>query len=114
MTTHPNTYGYVYEKLYVAASGLAAGTGTLQQRIENTWAAAIMRLKESDFPEGELRAKFQAVVHKMTDAPADPIRGTVAVATARMNEAEAQEVAETIFTLFASIAELDALARGPS
>ena len=106
-----NEFSYVYEKLFSAVSILAAGAGSVQSRVEHAYYSAFLRLQPSDFSVADLRKTFEAVKNGMTNAPSDGDRGTVAVAASRMSDETATKVAEAILSLFARIAELDALAQ---
>ena len=100
-------YGYAYEKLMLAVDGLATSPSRIQTRLENTYSACFMRLRDTDFPEGRNRDLFTSIYQRLTDAPDDPVRGKVSVATARMSDEEASKLASDILSLFHRIAALN-------
>jgi hypothetical protein len=77
---------HVYETLKVGMDILAGGTGTIQERLRETW-IAIHTLKGDDFPL-ELRDDF----HKFSDALTTGVR-----------DDEAREIALLFVQLFAQV-----------
>lgn len=42
---------YTWEKLLTTVDSLATGKGSIQERLDNAWVIALMRLEVDDFPE---------------------------------------------------------------
>lgn len=64
---------YAWEKLYNAVGTLAAGQGTLRQRLRSTYSDHLVRLFKPDhhFPWPSLRARFEAVMADLDDGRVD-------------------------------------------
>ena len=60
MPLEPNS-GYVWEKMLTAV-GSMCGEGSLEERLSDASVSALMRLKEDDLPEGELRESLEYVL----------------------------------------------------
>jgi len=98
----------LWEKLYPAAWKLARSADPINDRIGEAF-RAIRDLKGEEFPPEE-RIIYNEITDRMTRAGAvvenGVIRtGAVANTLATMKEAEACEIAESIFELFVQVAE---------
>ena len=100
---------HVYETLKIGIDALAASTGTIQERLWNTW-LAIHTLKDDDFPL-DLREDFRKLSDILTTPEqsaidADPEVRSVSrarVACERLDGEHARELALQIVELFAHV-----------
>ena len=99
----------LWEKLYPAAWKLARSADPIHTRIGDAF-RAFRDLNGEEFPPEE-RLVYNEITARMTRAGAIVENGTIktgAVANtlASMTEAEASEIAESIFELFVQVAEI--------
>jgi hypothetical protein len=92
-------------RIFLAATRtLAVHTGSLQQRLADTYADHLLQVVARDLPT-DLRPTFQGLEESMNAADADdedPFRA----ATQRLSDAEATQQIERIIALFARLAGL--------
>ena len=96
------SYGYAWEKFYVAVGALASATGTIQERLLGAYVNALMRLDvlHIELPR-ELAERFKAVSTALTQA-LDQGEGAVAAIT----DEDASKIASEIVSLYDSICRL--------
>ena len=86
---------YAWEKLHVAVLILAAGTGSLRDRLEDAYTSSLIRLRpERHFPWPDLRQRFEDLKREM--AP----DGQFTVALAMWPEEDLKRIAEGIVGLY--------------
>ena len=86
---------YAWEKLHVAVLILAAGTGSLRERLEDAYVSSLIRLRpEHHFPWPELRQSFEDLKQEM--APG----GNIQVALSAWPEEDLKRIAEGIVGLY--------------
>lgn len=95
--------GYTWEKLYVAVSTLAAGQRSIQERLEDAYISALIRLKADDLPD-DLQDDFRKLQDELTNVEPVGNEGSVAVSTRAMNGDRASEIAEQIVSMFTHVA----------
>ena len=92
---------YRKEKLYLAVSSLAAGTGTLRERFEEAYSVALARLRGEDFPEDELRRQLLSIHNTLAKVlPIAERTGRLSFAMDALSEEQLQELAEQVLSLF--------------
>ena len=90
---------YAREKLQTAVLILAAGTGTLRERLEDAYVSSLIRLRpEHHFPWPELRQRFEDLMEEL--APS----GDVKTALASWPEHDLKRIAEGLVGLADGIA----------
>ncbi len=96
-----NQYGYVWEKLYLAASTLV-GAASIQQRL--LWAALSSHtLKSKDFPD-DLQDQFETLWQALTSKDArNEEEGALHATILTMSDDKASLYADQIFELFHEI-----------
>lgn len=100
---------HVYETLKIGVDTLAAGTGSIQARLQEAW-TVIHALEEDDFPL-ELRNDFHKLLDALTTSPrlavnADPGDhpiGQARAADERLDDETARELALLVVQLFAHV-----------
>ena len=87
------------EKLYLAVSALATGTGTIQDRLTEAFAFNLSLLKQDDGPNDLMRKIFDLTA-RMTRQSAKGEEGTVAATAAILSDQEAMEIAADVLSLY--------------
>lgn len=95
------TMGYVTEKFYEAVHTLV-GEGFLRDRLAGA-ALALIRLREEDIPEGELRTKIVGIIEDLTRVESTGDEGNIAATTTEMDDVEAHDLAERILSMFVEL-----------
>ncbi len=86
---------YAWEKLHNAVLLLAAGSGSLRDRLEDTYSSGLMRLRpEHHFPWPDLRQRFEDLMQDM--APG----GQFKAALASWPDEDLRRIAEGIVGLY--------------
>lgn len=94
-----------YERLYKAVDSLSTGTSSLQKRLEYA-AISLVPLIAREFPD-DLQSEFDSIMEALSNKPEKVEgEGTIAATTRQMPDEKAQEIAESILSLFASVADL--------
>jgi hypothetical protein len=58
--------GYTWEKLYVAVGALAAGEGTLRDRLDSAAVSALIRLEPADLPTADTQERFAILMQDLS------------------------------------------------
>ncbi len=86
---------YAWEKLHVAVLALAAGSGSLRDRLENAYVSSLMRLRpEHHFPWPDLLEEYEDLKREM--AP----EGHFKITLASWPEEDLKRIAERIVSLY--------------
>ena len=100
---------YTWEKLHVAVIDLAAGTGSIQDRLYYAYSGALILLYEQDdFPE-EMREQFEAIQTELTSVKPSGNEGSIKASTDAMTDSKATEIAKKIVSLYDSITRIVAI-----
>jgi hypothetical protein len=92
-----NGFGYAWEKLYLAVLALAAGTGSLSERLRNAWMPSLRSLWHPDhIPDPDLRARFDRLREHFA-----PAEGRMVIETLSVEEQRA--VAEEICSIYDAV-----------
>lgn len=99
---------YRTEKLYVALSKLASGTGTIRERFEDAYSLALASLKPNDFPEAELLRQFESIHETLSEVlPLAEGSSGVGPAMDALSEHQLQELAEEVLSVFYGAVQID-------
>ncbi|MGF1614828.1 MAG: hypothetical protein ACFCVA_13210 [Gammaproteobacteria bacterium] len=99
---------YRKEKLYLAVSKLATGTGTLRERFEEAYVVALANLCSEDFPEEELQQQLVALQASLsTVLPIAERAGALSFAMDALSEERLQELAEQVLWLFQQTIQIE-------
>ena len=86
---------YAWEKLHIAVLILAAGTGSLRERLEEAYVSSLIRLHSKyQFPWNDIRRDFDDLMQEI--APARDLT----VALSRWSEEDLRRIAEGIVSLY--------------
>jgi hypothetical protein len=94
--------GYVWQKLFEAVSGLATGSGRIQERLGMT-ATSLAVLNPEDFKDANHRKSFSEFVEAM-HSHEDPTMGSFWASARAMSDDEASAWASKLFSLFHDVA----------
>jgi hypothetical protein len=97
--------GYVDEKLTQAVDLLATGSGRVQERLSYA-ALELIRLRADDFPEGELRRRFNGIWDDLTFEQPTGVEGSIAATLNRTGDEDACAIARRILKLYFAISRL--------
>ncbi len=98
---------YVWEKLMVAVSGMAASEQSLQERLADAYVSSLIRLDAEDLP-GELQEDFRALEDAMGRVNPTGDEGSARASTRRMSTEEARQWIGKIVSMYD-----DVTMRGP-
>jgi len=100
--SYPNSLNYVCEKLGVAVYNMAVGTGSIQDRVHSGY-MSFHTLSPKDFPDGELRTRYESIHDRLTALTEPPEHGNrlgkVRYTLNHMSEEDAVELAKDIYNL---------------
>lgn len=90
---------YAWEKLYTAVLLLAAGTGTLQERLADAHSSSLTRLRaDHHFPWPDLRQRFEDLMEEIA-----PAGGRADVALSAWPEVDLKRIAEGVVGLYDAV-----------
>lgn len=96
------------EKLYVAVIKLAAGTGTIRERLEEAYSLALAALELKDFPEEELKRQFLKIHDTLAQVlPIAERTGHLSLAMDALSEKQIEELAQQVVSLFYRTIQLE-------
>lgn len=99
---------YRTEKLYVALSKLASGTGTIRERFEDAYSLALASLEPADFPEDELQHQFESIRGALEEVlPLAKGPAGLGPAMDALSEHQIQELAEQVLSVFYRTVQID-------
>jgi hypothetical protein len=100
-----SSLSYQSEKLTIAVRGLAASPLHIQQRLAHAAQAltSIIPGGPHPMPTEELQTRWDEWWTSISHHPADDDTGTIGSTTSRMTDAEAREVAEELFSIYAEV-----------
>jgi hypothetical protein len=88
---------YAWEKLHVAVSILATGTGTLMERLKDAHVSSLIRLQTDDFSDVDTRNRFAILMDGISP------QGRSDVALAMWTEEELRRLAEEVVKLYDAV-----------
>jgi hypothetical protein len=89
---------YAWEKLHVAVSILAAGTGTLMERLKDAHVSSLIRLQADDFSDVDTRNRFTILMDEISP------QGRSDVALTLLPEEDLRRLAEGVVSLYDAVA----------
>jgi hypothetical protein len=89
---------YAWEKLHVAVSILAAGSGTLMERVKDAHVSSLIRLQADDFSDADTRNRFTILMDEISP------QGRSDVALAMWSEEDLRRLAEGVVSLYDAVA----------
>jgi phage gp29-like protein len=92
--------------LFAATRALATHTGSLQERLADTYADHLLQVVVHDFPP-DLQPVFRELEECLNAASASEADDPFFAATRQLNDAEARHYIELIVALFGRLAGLD-------
>jgi hypothetical protein len=94
---------YILEKLAVAVDCLAAGFGTIQERLTNAGTSALTRLEAEDFSE-DTRTDFEEIFSTLTSIEHFGDEGQIAASAGALTDERARDTASKIVWLMYAVA----------
>lgn len=98
-------FDYVWEKFHVAVGTLAAGTGSIQERLADAFVGALIRLDEKDFPTPKSRQRFTELMKVATSAKPQGGEGSVVASFRAMSDEQCSDIADEIVQFYDEIAQ---------
>jgi hypothetical protein len=102
MTTDSRNVGAIF---FAATRALACDTGSLQERLADTYADHLLQVVAHDLP-ADLQPLFRELEMSMSPLDVSDADDPFRAATQRMSDAEARELIERVVALFARLAAL--------
>ena len=99
------SYAYIWEKFFATVDTLAIGDDGIRERLINAVTFNLLMLQNNDFPEDDLRGKYEKLMDELTKEQAAGNEGTVRATIEKMPLEEASEIARKIVSMFAEICE---------
>ena len=99
------TIDYTDEKLMEAVRILATGSGRIQERLLDA-AHVLILLRADDFPEGDLRRKFNGVMDDLTFEQPEGEEGRISATLSAIDDEDARAIAKRIVSLYHAVNRL--------
>jgi hypothetical protein len=96
----PPTCGCGREKLYLAVSSLAAGTGCIRERLESAVEGFNRAAVTSRMASGRSATQLEAIFQELTRTPAQGSESGIKATLRMMTDEECSKLAQRIFSLY--------------